>query len=244
VRLAIAALLAITALGPVASATPPSAAERARLARAQFDLGRAHFASGEFVRAMEEFEEGYRLLPLPRFLFNVAQAARRNGDWKKALTFYQLYLEKEPDAPERPECEQRIAEMRDADARHLPPPATTATKPPVLLLPMVEATPSPPPSATPAAVVAAPAAPPRRWWRDPAGAVLCAGGIGGLAVGAGLLGSALTTLAAANQSYDAFDRAHAVLGLRTAGAVVLGGGALLLVGGLIRYAVVARHARR
>src|SRR5438067_946059 len=103
-----------------------SPAERDARAHAWFERGRASFKLGYFAAAVEEFEQGYKYLPHPLFVYNIAQSARRAGQVQKALDSYRAYLKARPDAPERKECEQRIAELEKLAAppppRLLPPP--------------------------------------------------------------------------------------------------------------------------
>ena len=56
------------------------------------------FGKGEFQGARECFQEALILLPNdPNMLFNVAQCYDRQGDGKKAESYYRLSLEKKPD---------------------------------------------------------------------------------------------------------------------------------------------------
>ena len=87
----------------------------------------------------------------------------------------------------------------------------------------------------------------RKWYADPTGGVLFAVGLVGVGVGGGLLGVAMSTAKKApdadtNDDYVAQrDRATA---FRNGGAAALAIGGALLVGAVIRYAVVARKQKK
>ena len=141
--------LVLVSLAPARADEDPaslSSAERTRRSRAHFDAGRAHFNLGEYDRAEQEFEAGYRLKPLPLFLYNIAQSARHAGHTQKALDMYRRYLIVEPNAPEKKEVDKQIAELeRELQKQEAPPPQ------PVLqnaAPPSENSQPQPPPSDT------------------------------------------------------------------------------------------------
>lgn len=73
------------------------------------EQGIRQFQHGEFDAAIESFSAAHVLSPNPMFLFNIAQAHRKAGRPREALTHYQLFLRKSPDSPLRPETEAYIA---------------------------------------------------------------------------------------------------------------------------------------
>lgn len=108
------ALLALAAFSSGAQAgepgSPPSAEEtqaRAKLAEAQqaYDLG-------QFREALGHYSEAYRLMPLPGFLFNIAQCQRQLGNHERAAFFYQRYLDLLPSAPNAEAARALLAESR------------------------------------------------------------------------------------------------------------------------------------
>jgi len=126
-------------------------------ARSYFSIGQGHYALGEYAAAIEAFQAGYRMKPLPMFLFNIAQAARRSGRNDLAEEYYVQYLERETTrAPQKAEAESWLLKLRRdneiARSRRPPPPK----EPPVTRA----APPPPPPSPTPTPV--APTPPPAR----------------------------------------------------------------------------------
>jgi tetratricopeptide (TPR) repeat protein len=200
-------------------------------ARAHYQLGLALYNDGKFEEARAEFETGFRLFPLPLFLFNAAQAARKAGDLKHALELYKQFVAADPQSRQRSEAEQQIA----AIASELPPePVADQTAAPV-----PEAKPAPVAAAQPAPTLTS--APRRRWAHDPAGGVLLGVGIAGAVAGATLLGIGGAQMQDANSSYDSFIAARNAQSLVIAGGITLGVGALLAIGAAIRYRVVARR---
>jgi tetratricopeptide (TPR) repeat protein len=67
---------------------------------------------GEYDRAIDKFTHAYKLTGAPPLLFDLAQAYRLKRNPRRALPLYRAYLRMEPRANNRPEVEQRIAELR------------------------------------------------------------------------------------------------------------------------------------
>jgi tetratricopeptide (TPR) repeat protein len=109
--------------GSASEASPPAAASEpaaraessSRPLPAQLPLkelteqGIRQFQQGEYDAAIESFSAAHVLSPNPMFLFNIAQAHRKAGRPREALSHYQLFLRKAPDSPLRPETEAYIA---------------------------------------------------------------------------------------------------------------------------------------
>ena len=88
-------------------------------AKAHYATGVRHFDLSEFDEALAEFKEAYRNKPDPVFLYNIGQCHRKLGHTDEAITFYQSYLRRAPEAKNREEVERRIAELqalRDAES--------------------------------------------------------------------------------------------------------------------------------
>ena len=130
--------------GATARAEPDDQAR----SRALYDQGSRAYQDGDYPRAVELFTAAYELSRAPAILFNIAQAHRLGGDCEQALVYYRRSLAEEPDAANRAEVEERIAEMeRCAADRPRPEPEARST---------------------PADAAPAPAAPPRVEARAPA----------------------------------------------------------------------------
>jgi tetratricopeptide (TPR) repeat protein len=123
-------------------------------ARQHFTSGTKHFDLGEYQEALTEFKEAYRIKEDPVFLYNIAQCYRLLKNNTEAIHFYQRYLRRAPDAPNRTEVEHKISALEDAQAAQ----QRAATAPPqAVLVPSHNATPEgAPPSEPREAVTAAP----------------------------------------------------------------------------------------
>lgn len=94
------------------------------------EQGIRQFQSGQFDAAVESFSAAHVLSPNPMFLFNIAQAHRKAGRPREALTHYQLFLRKAPDSPLRPETEAYVALVQtQLAAGASPPPGQVAPAP-------------------------------------------------------------------------------------------------------------------
>jgi tetratricopeptide (TPR) repeat protein len=113
------ALLAAAFACALAAAVRPAAAEDPAIptdaqkeeAKRHFLDGRAHYASREFAEAAEHFIEAYELTQAPELLYNLARCYERLGEEERAAEQYEMYLRMSPDAEDRVEVEQRIAEL-------------------------------------------------------------------------------------------------------------------------------------
>jgi tetratricopeptide (TPR) repeat protein len=130
----------------VCAATGARADERAANAQLRYESGMAHFNLQEWDAAIADWQEGYRIKPVPEFLFNIAQAYRKSDRPEKAIFFYQRYLSLAPDAASRDEVERYIATARAQLAAHPPAPKVAEPKPAVPTAPTVptEVRPAPP----------------------------------------------------------------------------------------------------
>jgi tetratricopeptide (TPR) repeat protein len=108
--------------------------QRVRQARHAFEAGKKAYTAGDFDKAIELWKEAYELKDDPIFLYNIAQAYRQKGDSAKAVFYYKGYLRELPDAKNRGEVEEKVAELQkqidDADRAAQPPPPPEPTPPP------------------------------------------------------------------------------------------------------------------
>ncbi len=110
--------LVLLALAPLsARAAPVGKAQVEAQARAKFAEGNSAYEKADFQAALDAYVEAYRLMPLPGFLFNIAQCHRQLGRPEQAAFHYRRYLalSKRP-PPNAPLVRDLIAEM-DAAAR-------------------------------------------------------------------------------------------------------------------------------
>jgi tetratricopeptide (TPR) repeat protein len=97
-----------------AQAAPPAAepteAQR-ESAREAYARGQALFAENKFAEAKSAFEQAYAAVPNPVVLLPIAESDVRLGNLEAALDTFQRYLSSRPDAPDRAEVEQKVAEL-------------------------------------------------------------------------------------------------------------------------------------
>ena len=60
---------------------------------------------------MEEYQKAYEIGGDPAMFYNVAQAFRLNGQVSEALHAYRRYLQRSPNARNRPDVERKIGEL-------------------------------------------------------------------------------------------------------------------------------------
>jgi tetratricopeptide (TPR) repeat protein len=152
-------LLLMLASAP-AFATPRIPDDATRMARVHFTVGRGHVQRHEYDQAMREFELGYRLKPLPLFLYNIGRVAQVAGKYERSLEAFEEYLERYPRAPECREVRWWIATLRQrtAEEKAVEPAAAPAARPEPAAAPAPATltAPAPAPEAAPALVAAAP----------------------------------------------------------------------------------------
>ncbi len=161
VRLLVLVLVVLLGMAANVEAADPGCGGE-RVAKAQFELGQAHHKLGNYLQAMADFEAGYACVPLPLFLYDIAQMARLSGQRGKALEFYRRYLAAEPNARERVYVQRWIAVLSRAHATSPSsdvPPAPGTRAPPLLAPtapPPVAVVAPPPPAVAPPPPVVAP----------------------------------------------------------------------------------------
>jgi tetratricopeptide (TPR) repeat protein len=120
-----------------------------RQARAHFELGQAHLKLERYEQAMADFEAGWACIPMPVFLYDIAQMARFSGQRAKALDYYKRYLLAEPHARERVAVERWIAVLsKGRNQAQTAPPRPSAA--PVVIGPTAVRPAEPPPAPAPA----------------------------------------------------------------------------------------------
>jgi hypothetical protein len=154
--LALGLVLLPSALPSVARAQ--THADDTTRAKELFQQGTTLFDLGEFDKAIDAWQQGYKEKPDPGFLYNIGQAYRLKGDSQKAIFFYRGYLRNSPKAANRADIEAKIAALQKSAGEPKPatPPAPPSVPPPVAPAP-VSPTPVAPP---PAPIGPTPVAPP------------------------------------------------------------------------------------
>ncbi len=124
-------LLALSLTAALGALPRAAHADERTEARRHFRAGLDLVTQRQYVRAIEEFQAAYAILPNVNVLFNIARAYSDVGDVDRALDYYQRYLL--ADVPDRAEVEQTIRDLeqrrRAATAPPAPTPATPAVNP-------------------------------------------------------------------------------------------------------------------
>jgi tetratricopeptide (TPR) repeat protein len=206
-------------------------------AKAHLEKGTELFKAGEFDAAIAEYKQGYDKQEDPVFLYAWAQAELRQEHCSAAVKLYRKYLETNPPEMSAEAARQGILECADklaADDR--PPAADDPAVDPVD--DGVEPTTDTPPSEDK----------PRRskkWSRDPLAISLTAVGSAGVAAGVGVLAAGLIQKKKSLENYGEYDERHVpARNMTIAGGVVLGVGAAVLIGGIVRFAVLGSRAKK
>lgn len=104
------AVAAPTAAAPVAPAPPPRDQALAQ-AQAHFQQGKAAFQARDYVNAIREFKAAQALKYSPKLDYNIAMAYEQLGRPHASAKYYRSYLAGLPDAANRAEVEQKIAQL-------------------------------------------------------------------------------------------------------------------------------------
>jgi tetratricopeptide (TPR) repeat protein len=111
------------AIAVVCALTAPARADET--ADAHLQDGLARYEAGDFAGAMAAFDAGYAVEPRPAFLFAAAQAARRSGDCRRAIDYYDRFLASDPSESQA----EAAREQRDRCAETLPAEPAPAARP-------------------------------------------------------------------------------------------------------------------
>lgn len=239
-------IIAIVACAAAANAKPFRESANSHIDKAT----KAHKA-GKFDVALTELQAAYDIEPQPKLLFAIAQVEAKLGNCDSAIEHYNQFLATTKDKAKQSVVKQAIAACKPKV--EAPPPAAVVEEAPPppepTPTPVVEPPPPPPPQPTPppkpAPVVVAP--PPvatittkRPFYRDILGDVLVLGGVAAGVVSFVEYRGAVADLddAEAAPSLADYNRlvddAHSK---RNLSLMLAGGSAVLLVAGVVRFAV-------
>jgi hypothetical protein len=113
--------LALLVLGSLVSsaAAQPAAAPKKQPTQQELASARAHFkaaeaakARGDYKTAATEYLAAHELFPDPEFFFDVGEVYRLAGDEPDALTYYQKYLDLEPNGRGAAAARTAVDELR------------------------------------------------------------------------------------------------------------------------------------
>ena len=115
-------------------------------AKIAFSEASRRFDVGDYEEALKGFKRAYLLFEKAEFLFNIATCHRKLGQVAEAIDFYERYLDKTGDTPDRAEVLKLVDELRTELRRPREAPA-----PVVAPSPLIAPAPAPPVDAPPAA---------------------------------------------------------------------------------------------
>lgn len=185
-----------------------------------------------YAEAAEAYAEAYRDTGAAVHLYSQAMSLRRAGSCTEAIGAFEAFIEQDPPGADVEAARTQISECQALLARsapEAPPQADAASEPP----PPVVVTPPPDQDATQ-----------RRWTRDPWGGALVATGGVVAVTGGGLLVASATSSAPRDETEQQHrSREASVRNTSIAAFSLIGAGAVLLIGGAVRYALMARRGR-
>lgn len=186
---------------------------------------------GRFDEAIDVLDRAESSGSSSVYVYMRAVVEERRGDCDRAVKLYREYLSLDVPPQDAAEAERGLERCGAPTAAPEPEPEPEAAT----VAPVDE---GPPARADDR---------PRRWYADPAGGVVTITGVAGIGVGAALLvqGQAQQHEARSTSSLETFENAkRSAQRFHAAGIATTAVGAALLVGGVIRYVVVARRPER
>lgn len=217
-------------------------------AQAKFQEAQQAFKNEDYDAAAAAVEAAYIIEPQPMLLYPWAQAERSRGNCAAAVELYQRFLDSDPPteaATVAKENMDRCQEQLDAEAADAAIEDDAEVEDDLVLEDETE--PEVEPESTPAPVTKDEPPKAKAWYKDPVGGVLVGVGVVGVGVGAGLLGVAGSRAGKADEqdTYTGYlDERDGATKLRNGGAVALSIGGALVLGGVVRYLLVAKKAEK
>jgi len=218
---------AVWAAAPHVHAAPaPADTFESDRARSLYDTGVTKFDAGDYDGALEDLNGSLAIEPQAKTLYAKAQTLNKLDRCREAVPIYNEVLQRLPDNSEA------ASTVKDALISCAEKLAADEGEPEA----EPEAEPEPEPEAEPE--------PEPAWYKDIPAPIIVGVGLVGVGVGAAFLaqGNGLDPESAAD--YGAFeDERTTQRQLRIRGGVIAGVGGALVVGGIVRYVLVARRLR-
>jgi len=85
-----------------------SFAQSPELAKTHFEAAKSYYNQGKYEKALDEFQEAYRLQPCAEISYNIAQCYERLSILDKAIEYYKKYLDEKPDAKDAQAVKEKI----------------------------------------------------------------------------------------------------------------------------------------
>jgi hypothetical protein len=214
-------------------------------AKSHIDKATKAHKAGNFDVALTELQAAYEIEPQPKLVFAIAQVEAKLGNCDSAIEHYTQFLSSTKDKAKQAVVKQAIAACKPKLEEPTPvveePPPPPAPEP--APAPVVE--PTPPPPQAPAPIVVAPSPPmtvttKRPFYHDVLGDVLVVGGVAAGVVSFIEYRGAVADLDAAESApslteyNDLVGKAHDNRNLSLA---IAAGSAVLLVAGVVRFAM-------
>jgi hypothetical protein len=239
-----AVLVACTLIMPaVASALPKN-----KEAMKHLEDGQRLYKDEKYEEAVESFKSGFEIEEDPAFLYAWAQTERQRGRCQVAMRLYKRFLETNPSELAAEYARDAIIKCIGTEAdeplplegeegeTRSPSGDTDEVSDPVEDQPRVDPVED---------KVVRRVRPARRWHQDPLGGALVGVGAATTAAGVGLLVASAVEFRREPVDYGGYDaQLSRVRRLRLAGGVTLGAGGAVLLGGVIRWAVLGSRERR
>ena len=83
------------------------------MAKRHYQNGAAYYEQANYKAAMEEFNKAYKLEKAPELLYNLGRCHEGLGQLKQAISRYEEFLGKKPDAPNRATLELRVKNLQE-----------------------------------------------------------------------------------------------------------------------------------
>jgi tetratricopeptide (TPR) repeat protein len=210
-------------------------------AKAKLQEAQAAFKSEDYDAAAAAVEAAYMIEPNPMLLYPWAQAERSRGNCAAAVELYRRFLDSNPPEAAATPARENMERCEEQLAAEAPEPEAE----PDPVDEVIEEEPEP--EAEPKAVVKDEQPKAKRWYADPVGGVLVGVGVVGVGVGAGLMGVAGSKAKKAGDAEmhtEYLDMRDGATKLRNGGAIALSIGGALVVGGVVRYLLVAKKGKQ
>ncbi|MCA9651376.1 MAG: hypothetical protein H6712_10385 [Myxococcales bacterium] len=210
-------------------------------AQAKLREAQEAFQNEDFDAAAAAVEAAYIIEPKPMLLYPWAQAERSRGNCEAAVELYQRFLDSDP-----PDEMAGVAiENRDLCQAELDAEQEVIEDDDGSVVDEVLAEEDPEPSPAPVTNDNQPKA--KAWYKDPVGGVLVGVGVAGVGAGVGLLAVASSRAKGASEMdthSEYMDARDGATTLRNGGAIALSIGSALVVGGVVRYLLVAKKGNK
>lgn len=197
---------------------------------------------GDFATAVEKYSASFEIESNAVTLWGWAQATRQAAGCKEAVPLFQKFTKMvDESSPAYDVAREAIVDCAGEMAEEEEEPTPTEDE----LDEVAEDEPLPPPVVEEPTDKPPPDRRSRPWHRDPLGGVLVGLGAATAAAGAGVLIAAQVQSNQQAPTYGMFaQQSDQISTMRIAGGVVLGVGAALLIGGVVRWAVVGTRNKR